>query len=86
MSTGVIQKLQGSRKELLDIGLRNNMLNFRKTAKILIVVDELSEEVFNTLYRQEKAMVFASMARGKLQEMAKSVSPSTDDEESANDE
>ena len=45
--------MQSSRKELLDIGLRNNMLNFRKTARTLVVVDELSEEVFNILYRQE---------------------------------
>ena len=35
MSSGISQKLQSSRKELLDIGLRNNMLNFRKTAKTL---------------------------------------------------
>ena len=86
MSIGVIQKLQSSRKELLDIGLRNNMLNFRKTAKTLIVVDELSEEIFNTLYRQEKAMVFASMSCSKLAELAKSTNPVVDDEESANDE
>ncbi|MDF2490603.1 MAG: hypothetical protein K0S77_3225 [Pseudomonas sp.] len=33
MSAVIGQKLQSSRKELLDIGLRNNMLNFRKTAK-----------------------------------------------------
>lgn len=71
MTTAINQKLQSSRKELLDIGLRNNMLNFRKTAKTLMVVDELSEEVFNLLYRQEKAMTFSPMARKKLEELAK---------------
>lgn len=86
MSEGVIQKLQSSRKELLDIGLRNNMLNFRKTAKNLMVVDEVSEEVFNILYRQEKAMVFASMARNKIAELARAANPEGYDEESANDE
>lgn len=75
MSSGISQKLQSSRKELLDIGLRNNMLNFRKTAKTLMVVDELSEEVFNILYRQEKAMTFAPMARKKLAELAKAAKP-----------
>ena len=75
MSTGISQKLQSSRKELLDIGLRNSMLNFRKTAKTLTVVDELSEEVFNVLYRQEKAMTFAAMARKKLAELAKAANP-----------
>lgn len=71
MNTGINQKLQSSRKELLDIGLRNNMLNFRKTAKTLTVIDELSEEVFSILYRQDKAMTFAPMARNKLLELAK---------------
>lgn len=71
MSAVIGQKLQSSRKELLDIGLRNSMLNFRKTAKNLMVVDELSEEVFNILYRQEKSMTFAPMARRKLAELAK---------------
>ncbi|WP_346833927.1 DUF4011 domain-containing protein [Pseudomonas koreensis] len=71
MNAVIGQKLQSSRKELLDIGLRNNMLNFRKTAKTLIVVDEQSEEVFKTLYRQEKAMTFAPMARKKLAELVR---------------
>lgn len=74
MSAVISQKLQSSRKELLDIGLRNNMLNFRKTAKTLMVVDERSEEVFNILYRQEKAMTFAPMARKRLAELAKAAS------------
>ncbi|WP_462382627.1 DUF3320 domain-containing protein [Pseudomonas sp. Marseille-QA0892] len=86
MSTGISQKLQSSRKELLDIGLRNNMLNFRKTAKTLMVVDELSEEVFNILYRQEKAMTFAPMARKKLAELAKAGKPAEADDEVASDE
>lgn len=85
MNTVISQKLQGSRKELLDIGLRNNMLNFRKTAKTLTVVDELSEEVFNILYRQEKAMTFAPMARKKLAELAKAARPEDAELESASD-
>jgi hypothetical protein len=71
MSSGISQKLQGSRKELLDIGLRNTMLNFRASAKTLTVVDELSESVFHLLYRQEKAMSFSPMARQKLAALAK---------------
>lgn len=87
MSAGISQKLQSSRKELLDIGLRNNMLNFRKTAKTLVVVDELSEEVFKILYCQEKVMTFAPMARQKLTELAKSANPEAfEDDESASDE
>lgn len=75
MTTAINQKLQSSRKELLDIGLRNNMLNFRKTAKNLMVVDELSGEVFNLLYRQEKAMTFSPIADKKLAELAKAKKP-----------
>lgn len=74
MNTGINQKLQSSRKELLDIGLRNNMLNFRKTAKTLTVIDELSEEVFSILYRQDKAMTFAPLARADR--AGKALSPS----------
>src|SRR3990167_1151292 len=85
MSTGISQKLQSSRKELLDIGLRSNMLNFRKTAKTLMVVDELSEEVFNILYRQEKAMTFAPMAAKKLAELARAARPEESEGETAND-
>lgn len=85
MSSGISQKLQSSRKELLDIGLRNNMLNFRKTAKTLMVVDELSEEVFNILYRQEKAMTFAPMARKKLAELAKATKPEEAEADTASD-
>lgn len=85
MSSGISQKLQSSRKELLDIGLRNNMLNFRKTAKTLMVVDELSEEVFNILYRQEKAMTFAPMARKKLAELAKAAKPEDAEADTASD-
>lgn len=85
MSSGISQKLQSSRKELLDIGLRNNMLNFRRTAKTLMVVDELSEEVFNILYRQQKGMTFAPMARKKLAELAKVAKPEEAEADTASD-
>nr|WP_315434779.1 DUF3320 domain-containing protein [uncultured Pseudomonas sp.] len=84
MSAVIGQKLQSSRKELLDIGLRNNMLNFRKTAKTLMVVDERSEEVFKILYRQDKAMTFAPMARKALAELVKA-SKSAEEGEDASD-
>lgn len=86
MSAVISQKLQSSRRELLDIGLRNNMLNFRKTAKTLMVVDERSEEVFNILYRQEKAMTFAPMARKRLAELAKAAKPEEAGDDTASDE
>src|ERR1043166_9919706 len=63
------KKLLSSRKELLDIGLRNNMLNFRLTTKSLSVVDELSEEVLKTLYRQSKPMAFAGIPEKRLKQL-----------------
>lgn len=55
------RKLLVSRNELLDIGLRNNLLNFRKTAKSLLIIDERSEEIFRQLFVQNKAMFFAAL-------------------------
>ena len=83
MSSGISQKLQGSRKELLDIGLRNTMLNFRASAKTLAVVDELSELVFHLLYRQGKAMSFAPMARQTVAALAKPLRVDGEDAEDA---
>ena len=59
------KKLMSSRKDLLDIGLRSNMINFKATAKSLLIVDELSEEVLKILYRQGKSMTFAPMPENR---------------------
>lgn len=64
------KKLLVSRTELLDIGLRNSLLNFRKSSKTLQIVEELSEEILNQLYRQGKAMSFASVPGKKHKESA----------------
>lgn len=56
----VAKRLAGSRKDLLEIGLRNTMVNFRPGAKSLAVIDERSEEVLKILCRQKKEMSFAS--------------------------
>lgn len=68
------KKLLSSRKDLLDIGLRNNMINFRRSAKNLMIVDELSEEVLNILYRQNKTMTFLPMPKKHLKQLASSQS------------
>lgn len=83
MSSGISQKLQGSRKELLDIGLRNTMLNFRPSARTLAVVDELSESVFDLLYRQEKTMTFSPKAPQRMVTLARFELPDDDDAEDA---
>ncbi|KON79832.1 DUF3320 domain-containing protein [Azoarcus sp. PA01] len=52
------RKLASSRKDLLDIGLRNTMINFRSGPRSLAIVDERSEQILQLLYRQNKAMTF----------------------------
>lgn len=64
------KKLASSRKDLLDIGLRNSMINFSASAKSLMVVDELSEEVLKILYRQGKSMTFSPMSEKRLRQVA----------------
>jgi very-short-patch-repair endonuclease/DNA polymerase III delta prime subunit len=54
----ISRKLIGSRKELLDIGLRNAMINFRSGQKSLAVVGERSQDVFHLLVTKETSMVF----------------------------
>ena len=53
------EKLEVSRAELLDMGLRGNtLLNFRHGAKTLAVIGEKSPEVFRILVTEQKPMAF----------------------------
>jgi len=63
MSQDSHAKLQTSRKELLDIGLRNNLINFRNNAKNLAIVQRLGTEVFEALYVAGKALGFVGVAK-----------------------
>src|SRR5919205_2394163 len=54
--------LEASRKELLDLGLRNPLLNYRPyKARGIEVVDELPAEVFRILVRERKTMKFLAV-------------------------
>jgi very-short-patch-repair endonuclease len=59
--TELTEKLEISRKELLDLGLRNSLLSFRPSARSLEVVDELHAEVYRILVDDSKAMSFLSI-------------------------
>lgn len=67
MSDDIIHKLQASRKELLDIGLRNNLINFRKTTKNLTVVQGDTRAVFDALYVNQKSLGFGSTGKAARQ-------------------
>jgi hypothetical protein len=57
--TLIRSKLESSRQELLDLGLRNPLINYRTLkARGVEVVDELPKEVFRMLVLEGKAMSF----------------------------
>lgn len=59
MSATVSEKLEGSRQLLLDLGLRNPLLNYRiSTARGVHIVHEKSASIYDILVRQGKAMTF----------------------------
>lgn len=62
MPSSVLQKLESARKELLDLGLRNTLLNYRRTAaRGVQVVREQPAAVYDQLVRQGKALSFAPL-------------------------
>ena len=68
----VKKKLISSRKDLLDIGLRNSMINFRGSSKSLAIVDERSEQILQLLCRQNRAMTFSAMPERRLKALTAS--------------
>ena len=55
----MIDKIEASRKELLDLSLRNPLLNYRLLkSKGVEVVDEVPSAVFDILVRKQRAMSF----------------------------
>lgn len=58
MNQTVSLRLAASRKELLDLGLRNPLISFTRNRKKITVVDEKSVEVFRILVTEQKAMTF----------------------------
>jgi very-short-patch-repair endonuclease/DNA polymerase III delta prime subunit len=59
MAATFSDRLRESKKNLLDLSLRNSLLNFRLGKRRGIqVVDESSKELFNILVRQKKTMSF----------------------------
>lgn len=61
--------IESSREELLDLGLRNPMLNYRPSrARGVEVVDELPVEVLRILVRESKAMTFRAASEEEGEE------------------
>lgn len=67
MQENIQARLASSRKELLDLGLRNPLLNYKLTkGKGVHIVDEKAEAIYDILVRQQKAMTFLALKEGQL--------------------
>jgi very-short-patch-repair endonuclease len=86
MTSDIATKLRASRKDLLDIGLRNNLISFRKTAKNLALLDSDAGEVFDALYVGEKALAFVASDKPKRAAAAGAGRPAESDDEPASRE
>lgn len=59
MQENILPKLEASRKELLDLGMRNPLLNYKTPkARGLHIVQEKSASIYEILVKQNKAMTF----------------------------
>jgi hypothetical protein len=59
MKETILSKLEASRKELLDLGLRNSLLNYNVPASRGVhVIQERSSSVYNILVTEGKTMSF----------------------------
>ena len=59
MNASILTRLESSRKELLDLGLRNPLLNYKLPAsKGLHIVDEQAAAIYDILVRENKTMSF----------------------------
>ena len=54
----VERRLEADRRDLLDLSLRNPLLNYRPRARGLVIVGESPAEVFRILVREGKRMAF----------------------------
>ncbi|MCB2409150.1 DUF3320 domain-containing protein [Hymenobacter lucidus] len=65
-SATLLARLHASREELLDLGLRNPLLNFRPSpARGVVVTQEQSAAVYEVLVRQGKPMYFLAAPEAK---------------------
>src|SRR5262245_23407045 len=55
----IVRQLQAARQNLLDLTMRNRLLNFRPTKlKTIQLIDTMPAEIYNSLVLREKAMEF----------------------------
>ncbi|MCR8560073.1 DUF3320 domain-containing protein [Mucilaginibacter sp. BJC16-A38] len=62
MQETILSRLEASRKELLDLGLRNPLLNYKTSkARGLHIIQEKSVYIYEILVKQNKSMTFLGL-------------------------
>ncbi len=79
--TAISKRLEVSRKDLLDLGLRNSMLNFKPHKKSLAIVDERSEEILRILCQERKSMTFIPLPQKAINKLAENSDETNESEE-----
>jgi len=70
----ILDELDKARAELLDLSLRNTLLNYRKLrSKGVEIVDEVPAQVFETLVAKDRAMTFLPAPEDLLDEGARRI-------------
>ena len=68
-STNIIEKeFKNLRKELLDLTLRNQLLNFKTRAKTITIVNQSPINLYQTLVLQENKMYFVANKKDKKED------------------
>ncbi|WP_458403984.1 DUF3320 domain-containing protein [Methanobrevibacter sp.] len=68
-SSNIIEKeFKNLRKELLDLTLRNQLLNFKSRAKTITIVNQSPINLFQTLVLQENKMYFVANKKDKKED------------------
>jgi len=76
----VIKELEALRQNLLDLSLRNNLLNYRPSQKRTVsIADRTPEEIYKLFVLQEKSMRFRSKTRSRKSNKAEDGEEKEDD-------
>jgi len=68
-STNIIEReFKNLRKELLDLTLRNQLLNFKSRAKTVTIVNQTPINIYQTLVLQENKMYFVANKKDKKED------------------
>ena len=66
-SSNIIEKeFKNLRKELLDLTLRNQLLNFKSRAKTITIVNQSPINLYQTLVLQDNKMYFVANKKDKV--------------------